>query len=247
VSGAAARAAPVPTPEARGTPLPPDLARKVAEAYGGAAALARVAAVRQTGKVAAVAQGGKTGALSRLLARPDSLRVEITYPGGPTELRVHHAGRGVRDGRNVTGTVPHHAMALQAARLALPLWIASAERDVRYVGRREREARELEVVAVALPSGLALEAEIDPASGRIVRTIGTIPGPGEQALEFVNTYSEFRSAGGITFAFREENFARGVHTGDTVLERVEVLTTVPAGAFEAPSSEASNVDAGARL
>lgn len=227
-SGAAAAQAPGTASAA----IPRALSRKVIEAYGGAAALAKVKAVRQTGKVTALAQGSKTGTLERLLAPPDSLRVQIGYPGEPPELRIHHAGRGVRDGQDVTGTIPHLAMVLQSARLALPLWIAAGDHDIRYGGRRERESRELETVVVALPGGLEVTGEIDPGSGRIVRTIGTIPGPGGASLEFVNTYSDFRKAGGITFAHREENFARGVHTGDTVLERIEVLSKVPEGAFD---------------
>jgi hypothetical protein len=214
------------------TEIPRALSRKIVEAYGGAAALAKVRAVRQTGKVTALVQGNKTGTVERLLALPDSLRVEIAYPGEPPEVRIHHAGRGLRHGQDVTGTLPHLAMVLQSARLALPLWIAAGDHDIRYAGRRERESRELEVVVVALPGGLAVTAEIDPGTGRIVRTIGMIPGPDGTPLEFVNTYSDFRSAGGITFAHREENFARGVHTGDTVLERIEVFAKVPAGAFD---------------
>jgi hypothetical protein len=207
------------------------LVERVVTAYGGRAALVRANAVRQRGRVRAVAQGSKEGALTRLFARPDSLRVEIAYPGEPAEVRIHHAGRGVRDGRDVTGAPPHRAMVLQAARLALPLWLAEDPGRARAAGRVERGGQPLDTLALDLPGGISLVAEVD-AGGRVVRTVGAMEGPQGARFEFVNAYYDFRVAGGLLFAFREENFAGGRLTGETRLDGVEVLEAAPAGAFE---------------
>ena len=219
-----------PSPRAAPAGATDPLVRKVVEAYGGAAALGRVKGVRQHGRVQSTMQG-KDGTLARLLAVPDSLRIEIGYPDGTGETRVTHAGKGLRQGQDVSGTPPHHAMVLQAARLALPIWLAGEPGRARRAGRVEREGRALEALALELPGGLELLAEVEPATGRIVRTVGVMEGPGGGHFEFVNTYSDFRKVKGVLFAFREENYAGGQQTGVTVLEQVELLDRVPAGAF----------------
>lgn len=209
------------------------LVRKVVEAYGGDA-LSRPVGVRQTGSV--TAHGGKRGALTRLLVFPDSLRVDITYPDGTGEVRITHQGKGSREGVDVTGAPPHHAMVLQAVRLAIPRWLAEDPGRARRAGRVERDGRAFEALALSLPDGLEVVAEVEPASGRIVRTVGVLLRQG-QRFEFVNTYSDFRKVGGVLFAFREENYAGGQQTGVTVLDEVELLTKVPPASFDAPAAK----------
>ena len=48
---------------------------------------------------------------------------------------------------------------------------------------------------------------------------------GALKVEFVTTYSDFRTVDGVLVPFREGNWANGKTTGETVLERV---TFVPA-------------------
>jgi hypothetical protein len=183
--------------------------------------------------VVAAAQGGTEGALERVFAAPDSLRIEIAYADGRGERRVLHRGRGVRDGREVTGTPPHLAMVLQAARLALPLSLGG--RGVKDAGTLERDGRTVARLTVPLESGLELTAEIDPATSRIVRTVGTMPAPAGAppgAFSFVTDYSDFRKVSGVLFAFREVSSAGGRQTGETRLEEIRILSEPPAGAFE---------------
>lgn len=219
-------------PAASGAATDP-LVRKVVEAYGGAAP-SRAVGVRETGSV--TARDGKRGALTRLLVFPDSLRVDIAYPDGTGEVRITHQGKGSREGVDVSGTPPHHAMVLQAARLAMPRWLAEDPARARRAGRVERDGRSYEALAVSLPDGLEVVAEVEPASGRIVRTVGVMQRQG-QRFEFVNTYSDFRKVAGVLFAFREENYAGGQQTGVTVLDEVELLTTVPPASFEDPAAK----------
>jgi hypothetical protein len=71
---------------------------------------------------------------------------------------------------------------------------------------------------------------VDPRTGRMVRSEGALPGPGGQ-IRFATDYSDFRAIGAVLFAFREANFASGQQTGETRLERIEILDAAPEGAF----------------
>jgi hypothetical protein len=50
-------------------------------------------------------------------------------------------------------------------------------------------------------------------------------------LEFVTTYSDFRKVDGVLVPFREENWANGQTTGETVLRKVEFPKALPPAAF----------------
>ena len=93
----------------------------------------------------------------------------------------------------------------------------------------EHDGRTLRALALEVAPGLVVEAELDPATGRILRSRGaTSSGP---AIEFVTTYADFRTVGGLLFAFREGNWANGATTGETVLTAVELLARQPDGVF----------------
>jgi len=202
---------------------------KVVDAYGGRAALEKARVVKEEGTVTSMMHP-TPGRVVRVFQRPDSLRVEIAYPDAPPEVRVVHGGHGDRDGQEVTGPA-HAAMVLQAARLALPLVLVQKGAQVADRGTLERDGQTRRAVALALPGALELVAEIDPKSGRILRSSGAMPGPGGK-IEFATDYSDFRPVGGVLFAHHEENWARGQHTGATELQRVEILSAAPPGAFE---------------
>ncbi len=202
-------------------------------AYGGLAALQRLRIVRQEGTVTSLMRGGGEGRLLRLFARPASLRVEIAYPDTPPEVRVIHGAYGDRDGREVTGTPSHAAMVLQAARLALPLALHDGGGAVRDHGEVERGGKRVRVLSLPLPQRMELTIEVDPRTHLIVRSVGSMTVQGDR-IEFATEYGDFRWVNGALFAFHEENYARGYHTGTTKLSRVEVLSKVPAGAFDEP-------------
>jgi len=111
-------------------------------------------------------------------------------------------------------------MVLQAARLDLPMLLDARRTKVIDRGELELDGRTLRVLALELGEGLVVEAHVDPATGRILRSRGQ--GPAGAPLEFVTAYSDFRKVGGVLFAFREVNWANGVATGETVLEEIRV-------------------------
>lgn len=70
------------------------------------------------------------------------------------------------------------------------------------------------VLELQVKEGLLLKAFIDPATKRVGLVQGTMASAG-MLTEFRTEYSDFRFVDGILFAFHEENFASGSHTGTT--------------------------------
>ena len=183
------------------------------------------------GKVTPALPGGKAGRLSRTFERPRRLRVEIAYPGEEPEVRVLDGARGWRNGVEVSGTVQWAAMALQAARLDLPRLLADERLKLVDGGAVKRGGRRLRAVTVPLGGGMVLTVEIDPKTGRILRSSGRVDAGHGTTLELATAYSDFRRVGGVLVPFREAGFAQGQRTGDTALGRVELLRDAPQGSF----------------
>lgn len=214
-----------PAPEAAGA-----LLRRCVQAYGGTAALSAARRVRQEGTVTSLLHPGEVGRIVRAYERPGRLRVEIVYPGGGGEVRVLDGSHGWRDGEEVAG--PRlAAMILQAARLDLPALLGAWAGKVVDEGTLVHEGRTLRVLAIDPAPGLVVQAAIDPESGRILRSRGASRAADMPGIEFVTTYSDFRSVGGVLVPFREQNWANGRTTGETVLQKVELPERFPEGAF----------------
>lgn len=205
------------------------LIERIVEGYGGREALARAKAFRQRGSVTSLLHPGTVGRIERTYARPGRLRVVTHYPGAPDELRIVDGGRGWRNGAQADGA-RYAAMVLQAARLDLPALLDAWRQKVVDRGEASLDGQPLRVLALEVGPGLTVEARVDPASGRILRSAGSGPGPGVP-LEFVTVYSDFRKVGGVLFAFREGNWANGSTTGETILEQVELVPVLPEGTF----------------
>jgi hypothetical protein len=216
-----------------------ELLKKSVDVYGGEKALAPLV-FRESGKLSAPIRG-KKGTITRIYQRPDRLRVEVSFPGENVEVRILDGQRGWRQGLEASG-MPFDAMVLQAARFALPLNLLQRRGELKDLGKVKRGGRELRVFELPLGGSLSMTAEIDPGTGRILRStaksaggmgamsmsVGGTPGGG---VEFATTYDDFRKVDGLLFAFKEGNYAMGQHTGDTVIEKVAVLKELPAGAL----------------
>ena len=210
-----------------------DIDRLIAQtvkAYGGEKALRNAPAVRHTGQVTSRMRGGAAGSIVREFERPNRLRVLIRY-GSETEDRVYDGKTGWRQGKIVTGP-PLDAMVLQAARMDLPLILLDRKGDLVDRGRTIYEGKEVRTLELPLGSGLALTVDIDPASGRILRSTGRGGDRGGGVpLEFVTSYMDYRIVDGILHPFREGNIANGFVTGETTLSRVDILKSFPAETF----------------
>ncbi len=205
------------------------LVRRSAAAYGGKDALVRAAVTRQEGRVTSLLHPGQEGRIVRAHARPGRLRVEIAFPGSPPEIRVLDGGRGWRDGEEVE-SARLASMLLQAARLDLPALLSAWEEKVEDRGTGEVDGVRVRVLALEPAPGLVVEASIDLRTALIVRSRGASRDPG-MPLEFVTSYSDFRKVNGVTVAFREQNWANGRSTGETILEKVEFPKALPDATF----------------
>ncbi len=207
------------------------LVAKTVGAYGGEQALEKARHVRQFGSTTSIMRPGLQGSIQREFTGPDKLRVQVTF-SNDVETRIYNGREGWRMGEAVTGP-QFDAMVLQAARIALPLNLMKNRKKLVDKGRGEVEGKPVRTLELPLGNGLKLTVDIDPETGRIVRSAGRGGvGMGGRPIEFITGYSDFRKVGSVLFAFREDNFASGMATGETKLEKVELPATLPASTFK---------------
>ena len=190
------------------------LVAKVVDAYGGGAAWAKVTRIDESGRVVPTMRSGP-GAMTRIWRGNDNLRVEIAYPD-KTETRLLENGKGTNNGRE-SNAMELDGMRLQAARLALPKLLADKKASLHDLGARDN----LRILEIPLDASLSVTAEIDPVTGRIVRSTGRAKS-GDRTVEFTTAYSDFRTVNGVLVAFHEENSAMGTKTADIFLEKAEI-------------------------
>lgn len=205
------------------------IVKKAVETYGGKPAFARTAARREEGTVTSLLHPGDTGRIVRLSARPGRLRVEVEYPGAPKEIRVLDGGRGWRNGEVAEG--PRlDAMRLQETRLDVVARLAEPGARIADGGTAMVGGTVVRVLSLSPAPGLTVEAQIDPVTGRVLRTRGASGGPHAPAA-FETTYGDFRKVDGVLVAFHEWSWANGKSTGETVLKKVEFPRELPPGTF----------------
>jgi hypothetical protein len=201
---------------------------KMAAAYGGSQRLEAVSTVRQTGKVEAATSIGRSGRLLRVFTRPRKLRVEVGQGG---EVRVLDGTRAWRDSKEVSGPAAQ-AMVLQAVRLDLPWQLLANRNKLVEHESQEFHGKRVRMLLLPLDQNLSVAAGIDPATGRILHTVGSASGGPMGVMRFETEYDDFRTADGVLFAFKETNLANGTKTADIALTKVEVLRTPPEDAFK---------------
>lgn len=190
-----------------------ELFAKTAAAYGGKPPAARI----ERGVTTSFRRG--EGALLRLYKAPDRFMIRIDYANG-AETRSLVGASAWQQG-TLANPVLRGAIALQTARIALP-WnmLARPAAAVDLGLNATPDGKLVRAIEFSLDEGLKLIVEIDPDSGRMVRSRG-IQSLGGGTMEFATAYSDFRISDGRLYAAREEHFAMGRHTGFSVIDRVE--------------------------
>ena len=211
------------------------LIARVTEAYGGRKALERVRAYRIEGSVFSTMRHSDAPTI-RVFARPAQLKVLIDYANG-AEARLVDGPKGWRNEAGgplepVTGPM-YAAMVLQAARAGVP-WVLYEHAAEATITDSLTQAG-VRCVGLQLPlgEGLVLRAWIDPATHHVVRSQGLLE-HGGMRTHFETVYDDFRTVDGVTFAFREENFASGRQTGLTTITKVVVNPLLRADEFQPP-------------
>lgn len=186
---------------------------RVIDTYGGERAWKNVDTISQSGRITSMMNGD--GTLVRTWMHDERLRVEIHY-AKTDELRILNGDHGTRNGEPVSG-MQLDAMTLQWARLAFPRILIAHRRDIHDLGIREG----LRVIEVPIGAQLKVMAAIDPKTAHIVRSASEGK-MGAATMQFVTEYSDFRMSSGRLFAYSEENFAQGMKTAETKLEKIDV-------------------------
>lgn len=205
----------------------PSLSRLLARTfrmYGGVDALLGVGGIRVRGVVDdGAAAPGSRPELERLLQPPRRFRATVSLGGLDRETLVLDGGRAFRDGAEVTGLLRADQIRLEAARAFLPAALARERTALVDRGEAMRAGRRVRLVELRLHRDAVLTAELDPASGRILRTLTRV-GRRETAV----TYARLRTISGVLFPFAEEHQSReGRHR--VLVTAVEI---VPADAVQ---------------
>lgn len=183
--------------------------------------------ISETGTTVSFRQGN--GTLNRIYKAPDRFRIEIRY-AARTESRTMAGAEAWAQGEPAN-PVLHSAIALQAARVALPWNMLGKRGAVVDLGPvTSADGKSVHAVEFALNQQLKMIVEIDPQSGHILRSRG-VQSVGGNAMEFATVYSEFRKRDGRTHAAREDHFAMGHHTGYSLIDKVDYSAPLPDSAF----------------
>ncbi|OWW21607.1 hypothetical protein [Noviherbaspirillum denitrificans] len=202
---------------------PQALLAKIASAYGATPPAALV----EEGKTTSFRRG--EGKLLRQYKAPDRFSIRIDYSTG-SEARILLGDKAWQQGAPANPML-RGAIMLQVARIALP-WNMLAKRStlvdlgpVSSDGGKPGHAIEF-----PLEEQLRLVVEVDPESGRILRSRG-IYRMGEGTMEFATVYADYRTVDGRLHAAREEHYAMGQHTGFSVIEKVSYPFSLSDSAF----------------
>lgn len=216
---------------------PREVVAALVAAAGGHAALAKVTAYRVEGTILALARHER-GRFVRRWSRPLDLDVTLRYPSGP-ERRLLVGGRGWRSRPRgfveVQGPLLA-SMVLQAARAGLP-WLLDERRDAVVAAEPWADPADgpeippLPGARLPLEGGLDIAAWVDPATGRLRRSLARMRLP-RMGVDFEVRYADHQDVGGIVLPLAEDTFAGGTATSHMAIEAVELN---PARAVEAPA------------
>jgi hypothetical protein len=196
---------------------------KVASEYGAMPP----AMIRETGTTNSLLRGD--GSLIRLHKAPDSFHIEINYATS-SEIRTM-VGAMAWYQHTPANPVLRGAIALQAGRIAMPWNILAKPSAIVDLGTASTaEGKTVRVIEFPLEEQLKLVVEIDPETGHILRSRG-IQSVGGNTIEFATVYSDFRKENGRIHPAHEEQFAMGVNTGRSSIEKVEYPASIPDSAF----------------
>jgi len=196
---------------------------RVLAAYGGEK-LESVKAYRMIGSVTANVRQTQ-GAMIRIFERPDRLYVDLAYKDTP-ERRFLDKERGWRTDPGGGGIIEVEghllkSMVLQAARANIP-WLLSEQRDKVTQSPHARVGEKTAIgMQIILGPGLIVRLYVDPQTARIVYS-QAILNTETIKTHFETAYSDFKEVGGVLFAFHEENWASGFHTGTTEIQKITI-------------------------
>lgn len=217
---------------------------RAVEALGGAQRLDGLTSYQERGATAGGARPGAPGIKTALIVSlPRSFRAERTYPFG-TVATVVTASDGFFTAPRSTGDLtPEQRTDFMQQLRRRTLTILRARREEGFTavaaGAGKSGDASVELVDVWL-GGSRARLGIDPASGRVVTLSYRGRGHTGALGEIVQTFSDFREAGGLTLPFKTTTTFDGEPdpTQSTALESVVVNGEVSPALFERPKPAA---------
>lgn len=198
----------------------PEVLARTFRAYGGLDAILAVGGVH----VRATLADGKTAPdaqprLERLLRPPDGYRSAESLAGLERETVILDGKRAFRDGAEVTGLARADQIRLEAARTFLPAALARGRELLVDRGEQDRRGTRVRLVELALHEQATLTAEIDAASGRILRAVTRVAG-----RETTVSFRSFRKVGSLLFPFAEDlESANGKRAVTVVVDGIDLV------------------------
>ena len=199
--------------------------------YGGKERIAASRAMEQTGRTHSVMRNA-TYELERSYYYPDRLSIVKRHGTLPDEVRKLSGSQGWRDGTPVTGML-YDAMALQAARMMVPLMLLEHGPDLRYSGLLKSDnGRSWHIFRIPLAKNGHLMVQIEPGSFLIRATAGVMPAANGGRLEFVTTYDRFERFDGLLVATKEQHYAMNNYVGWSEITATRFPATLPDSRFK---------------
>lgn len=211
------------------------LVGKVVQAYGGAQAIERAAAVHVQGDIHALVRG-ESGTYERWLARPRQLRVQTTYPHG-SETRIlngHQTWRSGAGGALTEVAGPGGlAMVYQYKQLDLPYGLLKSSYNLRHAGAEDVAGKATEAIEVWDDEGPTMRVNVDTTEHYIVRVSGRIT-MGAMAMTLAVEFSDYRQVDGMPMPMRMKNYAGATPISETVVTHCVVNPVPDPARFEPP-------------
>jgi hypothetical protein len=189
-------------------------------------------AMRETGSMTSFRKGNAP--VLRLYRTPNHFRIAIGYASG-VEVRTMIGEQAWLQDEPASVEL-RGAIALQKARIELP-WSLLAGKAVRDLGNdTDANGKMVRLIELPIVASLKMIVDIDPDTGRILRSRGIQDTGNGMILEFSTTYSNFRTQHGRLHAQTEQYFIMGKLVGQFTIETVDYPATLPDDVF-APFTE----------
>jgi hypothetical protein len=212
------------------------LLARIVDAYGGWTRLERVKGWRAEGKVFSVRRHDESPT-TRVFLRPDRFKSLIEYRGG-FEARLFDGRQGWRAAEGKAFEPAEGpmlaALALQVARCAVPWILQERAAELRTIAPFVKDTERWPGLELTLREGMQLRVYADPATGRVRLSQGVLS-VGGQETHFETWYDDWHRVDGVWFAFQEENWASGQHTGRTTIKSVSLDPAVSPKEFAPPT------------
>lgn len=214
---------------------------KVVKGLGGEAAVDAVKALRMTSSATVkTPQGELNVKIVQTTVLPDQVRQEVNTPMGamvsvvtPAEafMSTPMGVQPLPDSRRADTMKAVHRNAIVLAQKR-----ADASLKVQHVGQEAVGGANTDILLVTL-EGDEVKLWVDQATGHIVRQAyrgNAQGGPGD----FVTDFTDFRQAGGLTLAYKQQTTLNGEPFQTMTAEQFEVNPAVDPGQFQKPAATA---------